>query len=112
MSFEDMNKPELVKEARSLSQQVKLLEYELEQLKKASEPIDTTEPVQLPYKAVSIVCGPRAVARLFVLEFNENGDARVVKESIKEYAAPYKALHAADKLLNTEISRQTRVGEE
>lgn len=110
MALEDMKKDELVKHARSLEQQIKLMELEkaeleqkLEDSTKQDESVDQTE---LPYKAFSMIVDSKKQARIIPITFDLEGNAKAHVDEAKVFNAPYKAAHKLNEYNVREVEHQ------
>lgn len=103
-----MNKNELVKYGRSVTQELKLVQKELEDLKAQVE--SSTQPKQevgeLPYKAFSMITTNKNKAEIVPITFDMEGNAVVHLDAVKSYNAPYKAAHQMNKLVTLEVETQ------
>ncbi len=116
MTIEAMNKPELVKEVRRLTQdlkisnaRVKVLEEEVNSINKSEsteQSVKTEELKALPFVAVSIVKAKEGGFKLVQVRFNLNGEAIVDKKKEKNIVENYQASFAAAKLIATVIEKQ------
>lgn len=109
MALEDMKKDELVKHARSLEQQLKLMELEKtelqEKLNEASKE-DEVEQVELPYKAFSMIIDSGRQARVVPLSFDLQGNAKAHVDKAVVFNAPYKAAHKMNEFNVREVEHQ------
>lgn len=112
MSIEAMNKNELVKEVRRLTQENKLLEASLSEITTSA---DTTEKAaveanndvkSLPYLAVSIVKKDSNNHRVVQVRFDLNGNAKVDFSKEKIEKEGYRAGYEAAKLMETIVANQ------
>jgi hypothetical protein len=107
MSLEEMTKPELVKRARSVEQELKLVTRELEELKaKVESSTKATDDAELPYKAFSMITFTNTLSKVVPITFDLKGNAKVHLEDIKVSNAPYKAAHLMNKLVTLEVETQ------
>lgn len=94
MSLEQMNKPDLVKYARSIEQKSKQLESELEELKlELNKNKEEKELLDLPFTAVSIIPNSKTrFTRLIELKFNMAGQCEVIQDrELMEHQTLYRA---------------------
>lgn len=99
MSFEQKTKPELVKEARELSQQLKEANARIKELETQVK-TDKADEVPMVLGAVSLYRNKDKELVLATLKFNpETGDAKV--DSLQPYksSVEHKACFEAEKLL-------------
>src|SRR5690554_393158 len=111
MALEDMKKDELVKHARSLEQQIKLMELEKAELEQKLEEFtkDEDKPsdqVELPYKAFSMVKNSNIQARIIPITFDLEGNAKAHVDNAKVFNAPYKAAHKLNEYNVREVEHQ------
>jgi DNA-directed RNA polymerase specialized sigma54-like protein len=120
MSIEQMNKSELVKEVRRLTQENKLLEAENKDLANATNSavesvLATTEELvaatkveldSLPYLAVSIIKKDNNNHRVLQIRFDLDGNAKVDFSKDKVLKEGYRASYEAAKLMETIVAIQ------
>lgn len=116
MSIESLNKAELVKEVRRLTQENKLLEASITELTTSNvSPPDgsqndsdeaNTASSELPYLAVSIVKKSANEHRIIQVRFDLDGNAKVdfAKEKVEKEG--YRAGYEAAKLMETVVANQ------
>lgn len=120
MSIEQMNKNDLVKEVRRLTQENKLLEAENKDLIKATNSavesvLATTEELvaatkveldSLPFLAVSIVKKDNKNHRVLQVRFDLDGNAKVDFSKDQILKEGYRASYEAAKLMETIVAIQ------
>lgn len=120
MSIEQMNKSELVKEVRRLTQENKLLEAENRDLSKATnsavesvlaateELVEATkvELDRLPYLAVSIIKKDNKNHRVIQVRFDLDGNAKVDFSKDQVLKEGYRASYEAARLMETVVAIQ------
>jgi nucleotide-binding universal stress UspA family protein len=116
MSIESLNKNELVKEVRRLTQELKLSEATIAELtvstdiaeKAVEEAIMLSDEIvgELPYLAVSIVKKSSDQHRIIQVRFDLDGNAKVdfAKERVEKEG--YRAGYEAAKLMETIVANQ------
>jgi hypothetical protein len=116
MSIESLTKPELVKEVRRLTQELKLSEASIAELtastqvaeKAVEEAITASNDTvkDLPYLAISIVKKSSDQHRIIQVRFNLDGNARVDFSKEKVEKEGYRAGYEAAKLMETVVANQ------
>lgn len=112
MAFEDLKKPELVKEARSLQQRVKILEAELLEMKAKVETEQKEETVKdTPLVAVASFLNEETnKIEVRTINFNLEGDASLdqIEGAAKVFSRsePHKAFHYVNRIIGQYIDGQ------
>ncbi len=120
MSIEQMDKKELVKEVRRLTQELKLLEADNKSLtdlnnKTVKAIVEATEEVKndtklelesLPYLAVSMIKKNINSHRVIQVRFDLNGNAKVDFSKDQILKEGYRASYEAAKLMETIVAVQ------
>jgi DNA integrity scanning protein DisA with diadenylate cyclase activity len=116
MSIESLNKNELVKEVRKLTQENKLLEASLSELTTSIDTVgnslngdnndDVAVSKELPYLAVSIVKQSSDKHRVIQVRFDLDGNAKVDFSKEKVEKEGYRAGYEAAKLMETIVANQ------
>lgn len=98
MSLEQMNKPELVKLARSTQQELKEVNQTLEDLKKEleelkKEKVQVESELNLPFTAVATIPnGKIRLSRLIQIKFDLEGNSKVeLDKEMPDHQASFKA---------------------
>lgn len=116
MTIEAMNKPDLVKEVRRLTQDLKISNARVKALEESvvsdtsvkaqEQAVKSSELEALPFVAVSIVKGKEGKFKLVQVRFNLDGEAIVDQRKEKLITENYQASFAAAKLIATVIEKQ------
>ena len=116
MSIESLTKPELVKQVRNLTQELKLSEARVAELESASQVAEksaveaNTESegnvAALPYLAVSIIKKSDNEHRVIQIRFDLAGNAVIDSAKEKVVKEGYRAGYEAAKLMETIVANQ------